>query len=226
MTAGASRGRTGRALTAFGLVVVVVAVAVALWAVVGRDASDLADARDGRMPASSGPGPTADPGPPGAAPTPTPAPTPTRHVTRPTRISIPAIDVDARLTAVGLNDDGSMEVPEFGRAAWYDLGPRPGEPGPAVIVAHVDSYEGPDVFFRLRELVAGDRIRVRHRDGSSSHFVVRAREQRRKEELPVGRIWNDTRRPVLRLVTCGGDFDRGERSYRSNVIVYATLAPA
>ncbi len=144
------------------------------------------------------------------------------RVARPTRVVIPDIDVDARLTAVGLNDDGSMEVPEFGLAGWYELGPRPGEAGPAVIVAHVDSYEGPDVFHRLRELSRGDEIEVRYRDGTSSRFVVHAREQQLKQELPTARIWNETRRPVLRLVTCGGDFDTTERTYLSNVIVYAS----
>jgi hypothetical protein len=77
------------------------------------------------------------------------------------------------------------------------------------------------VFFRLRELAPGDEITVRHRDGTSSRFVVESSEQQFKEQLPVKRIWNDTPQPVLRLVTCGGDFDEEERRYRSNVIVYA-----
>jgi sortase (surface protein transpeptidase) len=145
---------------------------------------------------------------------------------RPVRVQIPSIGVDAKLIGVGLNQDGSMQVPDFGLAGWYNVGPRPGEPGPAVIVAHVDSYQGPDVFFRLRELTRGDEIRVRHRDGTSSRFVVRTSEQHLKEELPVNKIWNDTREPVLRLVTCGGDFDYEERHYRSNVIVYAARRSA
>lgn len=143
---------------------------------------------------------------------------------RPVRVQIPSIGVDATLRPVGLLDDGSMEVPDFGRAGWYDLGPRPGEPGPAVIVAHVDSYQGPDVFFRLRDLSSGDTVKVGHKDGTTSQFVVRSSEQQLKQQLPVDRIWNKTREPVLRLVTCGGDFDEAERHYRSNVIVYAVSA--
>ena len=139
---------------------------------------------------------------------------------RPVRVKIPAIDVDAELTPIGLHDDGSMEVPAFGLAGWYRLGPRPGEPGPAVIVAHVDSYQGPDVFFRLRELSAGDEVKVLHEDDTWSRFVVQSSEQQLKDQLPVDRIWNKTRDPVLRLVTCGGEFDEVERHYRSNVIVY------
>jgi sortase (surface protein transpeptidase) len=144
-----------------------------------------------------------------------------QRLARPVRVQIPSIGVDADLRAIGLLEDGSMEVPDFGLAGWYNLGPRPGEAGPAVIVAHVDSYQGPDVFFRLRELSSGDVVKVRHKDGTTSRFVVRSSEQQLKEKLPVDRIWNKTSEPVLRLVTCGGDFDETERHYRSNVIVYA-----
>ncbi|HEX6256972.1 MAG TPA: class F sortase [Euzebyales bacterium] len=175
---------------------------------------------------SSGSVASTEAAPPSSAPDREERTTQVARAARPVRVQIPSIGVDAELIGVGLNGDGSMQVPDFGLAGWYNVGPRPGEPGPAVIVAHVDSYEGPDVFFRLRELTRGDEIRVRHRDGTSSRFVVRSSEQQLKEELPVDRIWNDTRQPVLRLVTCGGDFDYEERHYRSNVIVYAARQPA
>jgi sortase (surface protein transpeptidase) len=142
-------------------------------------------------------------------------------VPKPVRVVIPAIDVDAELVGLGIHDDGSMEVPNFGLAGWYEPGPRPGEPGPAVIAAHVDSVRGPDVFFRLRDLTAGDKITVEQADGRKTTFRVQRSEQQLKEELPAKRIWNDTDEVVLRLITCGGDFDPNERSYRSNVIVYA-----
>lgn len=145
----------------------------------------------------------------------------TEQVARPARVRIPSIDVDADLVDLGLNPDRSMEVPDFGHAGWYELGPRPGAPGPAVIAAHVDSVDGPDVFFRLTELRRGDRIIVDHVDGTRSRFAVRSSEQRDKDDLPADRIWNDTDRAVLRLITCGGTFDEQQRSYDSNVIVYA-----
>ena len=157
-----------------------------------------------------------EPAPPSDAPSPK-----KRRVGKPVRVVIPAIDVDAELVDLGIHDDGSMEVPNFGLAGWYAPGPRPGEPGPAVIAAHVDSVRGPDVFYRLSELGAGDKITVRHADGSRTAFRVQRSEQQLKEELPAERIWNDTEKVVLRLITCGGDFDPNERSYRSNVIVYA-----
>lgn len=139
----------------------------------------------------------------------------------PLRVTIPAIGVDAALVPVGLKPDGAMQTPDFGLAAWYSPGPKPGEPGPAVVVAHVDSKaNGPDVFFRLRELAAGDEVIVHYRT-SSVTFVVTGKEQAAKTALPAKRIWNGATAPVLRLITCGGAFDRAARSYLDNVIVYA-----
>lgn len=140
----------------------------------------------------------------------------------PTRVEIPAIGVDSSLVGVGLLDDGQIQTPDFGLAAWYDLGPRPGDPGPAVVLAHVDSKAGPDVFYRLRELGKGDRVTV-HSDSGSATFEVESSEQVPKEHLPTERIWNDTDDPVLRLITCGGEFNRAIGSYRDNIIVYASL---
>lgn len=142
----------------------------------------------------------------------------------PVRIVIPAIDVDAEVIHVGLREDGDMDVPPFGLAAWYKLGPAPGAGGPAVIVAHVDTKKGPDVFYDLKNLKPGDQILVYGKDGDRATFVVDYREQQLKSELPTDRIWNDTWEPVIRLITCGGDFDRSSGHYLSNVIVYGHLA--
>ena len=117
-----------------------------------------------------------------------------------------------------------MEVPEVDLAGWYQLGPRPGERGPAVIVGHVDSREGPAVFHRLGQLRQGDRIEVGRGGGAPVAFAVERVERVAKESLPVARIWNRTSQPVLRLITCGGSFDRRTGHYRDYVIVYATLA--
>jgi Sortase domain len=114
--------------------------------------------------------------------------------------------------------------PEVDRAGWYRLGPRPGERGPAVIVGHVDSREGPAVFFRLGQLRRGDRIVVGQDGGAAAAFAVERVERHPKEALPVARIWNLTGQPVLRLITCGGSFDRSTGHYRDNVIVYARAA--
>ena len=117
-----------------------------------------------------------------------------------------------------------MEVPPFGLAGWYELGPKPGAAGPSVIVAHVDSKKGPDVFFRLKDIKLGDEIVVYDQGGDVATFVADGKEQQLKTDLPTERIWNDTQAPVLRLITCGGQFDRSTGHYRSNVIVYAHLS--
>jgi LPXTG-site transpeptidase (sortase) family protein len=139
----------------------------------------------------------------------------------PVRVTIPAIGVDAKLVPVGLRKDGSMQTPDFGLAAWYQPGPRPGDAGPAVLLAHVDSKAaGPDVFYRLHELKPGDQVTVHYHDATTT-FAVTDTEQTAKTALPTKRIWNATKRPVLRLITCGGAFDPAARSYLDNVIVYA-----
>lgn len=157
-----------------------------------------------------------------AAPASVPTPH-TRRVGKPSRVAIPAIDVDEALYGIGLEPDGAMETPDFGDAGWYDLGPRPGAPGPAVIVAHVHGPAGDDVFAELHALEPGDRVTVHDTLGSSA-FVVDSVEQVKKESLPHKRIWADTEQPVLRLITCGGEPDPVTRMYPDNTIVYAHLA--
>lgn len=148
-------------------------------------------------------------------------PVPAKRVAAPTRIEVPAIGVDERLTGRGLKADGSLDTPDFGRAAWYSPGPRPGEPGGAVVVAHVHGPDGPDVFWDLATLRPGDVIRV-HRPGAVATFVVDTVEDVPKEQLPYDRIWPDTGRALLRLITCGGQ--RTAAGYPDNTIVFAHLA--
>ncbi len=143
----------------------------------------------------------------------------------PAQIEIPSVGVSAAVVPVGILPTGEMEVPNFGSAGWYRLGPRPGERGPAVIAAHFDSYTGPDVFYGLRRLKAGDPIVVSDSAGRRLVFVVLALETTPKDRLPVERIWGPVTTPVLRLITCGGTFDRRARHYRSNLVVFAQLAP-
>ncbi|MPZ89021.1 MAG: class F sortase [Nitriliruptorales bacterium] len=153
-----------------------------------------------------------------------PAPDPPVEVADPATVSIPAIDVHATLVDLGLEDDGAMEVPDFGLAGWYIEGPRPGEDGPAVVAAHVDSKEGPDVFYRLGELEPGDEVTVTDLEGAEHTFTVERTEQHDKNELPVDDIWSATDSPTLRLITCGGEFDRSIGHYDDNIIVWATAA--
>jgi hypothetical protein len=154
----------------------------------------------------------------------------------PVRLKIPRIGVDTGLQRLGLEQDGTVAVPEgphqWDMAGWYaggthpddPKGTRPGDPGSAVILGHVDSrVDGPAVFFRLRELRRGDEIKVVRADGSTVRFAVDRTEQFPKSRFPTDDVYYPTGTPELRLVTCGGSFDATARHYRSNVIVFATL---
>lgn len=143
---------------------------------------------------------------------------------QPERIRIPAIDVDADVDDMGLNDDGSIEVPEqFADTGWWTHSPRPGRIGASAILGHVDSKTGPAVFFRLTDLEAGDRIHVDGEDGRTLTFAVRAVEQHPKASFPSERVFGATPAPTLRLITCGGAFDSNAGSHLDNVIVFADL---
>jgi Sortase domain len=115
-----------------------------------------------------------------------------------------------------------MQLPEPDQVGWYKLGPRPGDPGPAVLVGHIDDRTGPAVFYHLRQLRPGDEILVGRRDGTTSRFLVGRLERHPKSALPTRRIWTDANRPLLRLITCGGSFDHATGHYRDNLIVYAS----
>jgi sortase (surface protein transpeptidase) len=145
----------------------------------------------------------------------------------PVRVEIPKIGVASSLGRLGRAPDGTVEVPRrFDVAGWYAPGTRPGDPGSAVILGHVDSERaGPAVFFRLRELRRGDQIRVARADGSSVRFAVQRTEQYDKQRFPTDEVYYPTLTPALRLVTCGGEFDDAAGHYRSNVIVFAALLP-
>ena len=144
-------------------------------------------------------------------------------ISRPVRVVIPSVDIDAALIEVGLREEGVAEVPPFGKAAWYELGSAPGANGPAVLLGHVDSKKGPDVFYRLKDVVRGDTVLVYGEDGDVATFNVDAKEQVLKTDLPTGRIWNGSQQPLIRLITCGGEFDRSTGHYLSNLIVYGHL---
>lgn len=147
----------------------------------------------------------------------------------PVRVEIPSIGVDSEIIALGLRDDGTLEVPEgddYDRAGYYDGGPTPGERGPAVIAGHVDSKSGPSVFYRLRDLRPGDEIKVTREDGRVLTFTAEKTNQYPKDELPTEDVYGPVPWSALRLITCGGDFDRSQRSYQDNLIVSARLTQA
>jgi sortase (surface protein transpeptidase) len=143
-------------------------------------------------------------------------------VAEPVRLRIPAIGVDSRLVHLGLAPDGTIAAPaRFEQVGWYAAGPRPGQPGPAILLGHVDSKAGPAVFYRLAGLRPGDAVVVDRADGSSVRFRVSGRLQVAKSSFPADLLYAPTLAPVLRLVTCGGDWDATKGHYRDNVVVSA-----
>lgn len=144
----------------------------------------------------------------------------------PVSLDITAIDVHAPIGRLGLTPQHTVEVPPLerpGEVGWYINGPTPGQLGAAVILGHVDSKAGPSVFFRLHQLKPGDLIKVERSDGTTATFATTAVEQTPKTAFPTDRVYGDTPEAGLRLVTCGGAFDRSRGSYLDNVIAYAVL---
>jgi sortase (surface protein transpeptidase) len=142
----------------------------------------------------------------------------------PQSIRIPRIGVESSLVALGLQPDGSMQTPqEYAQAGWFEGGPSPGDIGPAVIAGHVDSVNGPAIFFRLGELRSGDLIEVQ-RGTAWVRFRVVETGRYPKTDFPTARVYDPTPGPELRLITCGGAFDRDRRSYMDNFVVYAVAA--
>ena len=142
----------------------------------------------------------------------------------PTRIAIPALNLDAAIVAVGIKDDGSMEIPGAVEAGWYRFGPRPGAiAGSAVIAGHVDHKKLPGVFLELRRLDLGAEVSVTDDRGDIHRYVVIERFQVGKRDLPVKTLFRRDGDPVLTLITCGGEFDRKARRYDDNIVI--TAAP-
>jgi hypothetical protein len=148
----------------------------------------------------------------------------------PVSVAIPAIGVRSRLLSLGLNQDGTIQVPSLvtsaDEAAWYKYSATPGQPGTAVIEGHVDSYSGPAVFFRLGALRPGNRIEVTLADGVTAVFRVTGVRQYAKDEFPAKIVYGQAGYPALRLITCGGDFDPATGHYLSSVVVFASLDSA
>ena len=144
----------------------------------------------------------------------------------PVRVEIPAIGVSSPLVRLGLNPDGTMQVPgDFQVAGWFTGGVQPGQLGPAVIAGHVDSRTGPAVFYRLRELRPGDHVRVVRADRRVILFRVESLASYPKQSLPDDAVFGTSTAPVLHLITCAGTFDRAQRSYRENLVVSAVRVP-
>ncbi len=151
---------------------------------------------------------------------------PVLEPSRPERLTIPELKVDAPILEVGLADDGTVAVPPPARhneVGWFDGGPTPGQFGPALFVGHADTRTGRSVFHDLGRLKPKQLIEVRRADGTTAVFEVNSVEHYDKDRLPVHRVYGDYSRPSLRLMTCGGKWLGGDQGYSDNIVVYASL---
>jgi sortase (surface protein transpeptidase) len=147
-----------------------------------------------------------------------------RQLPRPVHLTIPAIGASAPMIPLGKNADGTMQTPSNTvDTGWFQPGPGPGEQGAAVVVGHVDSYRGPGVFFHLRALRRGDAIDITLKNRQKLRFVVTGSKDVSKSRFPASLVFARTAVPTLRLVTCGGAFDRSTGHYLNNYIVFARL---
>jgi LPXTG-site transpeptidase (sortase) family protein len=142
----------------------------------------------------------------------------------PASLEIPAIDLKADVEAVGLKKNGEMDVTEsFESTGWYQKGYKPGEPGSAVIGGHVDSRNGPAIFYNLNKLTKGDELTVTSKDGEIRTFVVIDKKEYPWDDAPLKSIFGYSHSSTLNLITCTGDFDRSSRNYSKRLVVYTEL---
>jgi sortase (surface protein transpeptidase) len=143
----------------------------------------------------------------------------------PAALSIPRIQVRAKIISLGLTRTGAAQVPPLATpflTSWYDQGPTPGQPGTSVILGHVDSAKvGPAVFYDLGNLRPGDLIYVTLQDRQTAAFRVYSAALYQKADFPARTVYSYTSWPTLRLITCGGQFDRATGHYLGDIVVFA-----
>ncbi|MFF1923793.1 class F sortase [Streptomyces sp. NPDC058221] len=151
---------------------------------------------------------------------------PPMSASAPLRVQIPTIRVDAPLMELALGDDGRLAAPpekDKNLAGWWGRGPTPGSQGTAIIAGHVDVPTGRAVFYDLGALKPGMTIKVLRADDSTAQFAIDSIDVYSASDFPNDKVYGDTGRPELRLITCGGGFDEQRRQYKGNVVVTAHL---
>ena len=144
----------------------------------------------------------------------------------PVQVDIPSIEVSSSLVDLGLNEDGTLEVPvNYAKAGWFTGGNYPGDPQgpPGLIAGHVDDHTGPAVFYKLRELAVGDEVLVTRADNTVAVFTVSDSDQYPKNAFPADQVYAPVDDSEIVLITCTGTFDDAARSYQDNLVVRATL---
>ncbi|MFF5983570.1 class F sortase [Streptomyces olindensis] len=146
----------------------------------------------------------------------------------PQRVDIPGLGVQAPVVARGLDARGALDPPPYdqpGVVGWYAGGVAPGAPGTALLVGHVDTDTRPAVFYKVSAMRPGQTIRVIRADAKVAEFTVESVQVLTRDRFDAHQAYGPRQsgRAELRLVTCGGSFDRATRSYTANVVVSAYL---
>jgi sortase A len=143
----------------------------------------------------------------------------------PTRIRIPALQVDTAVVPVGLEPDGAMAMPSgFDTVGWYNQGSIPGSPGRATLSGHLDSKSGPAIFFTLHKLRPNDMVHVELGHGMMvATFRITQTITYAADQVPINQIFGPSKHAQLVLITCAGTFDRKAASYTERLVVYAEL---
>ncbi|MEG3628837.1 class F sortase [Streptomyces poriticola] len=208
--------RGGRLLT--GIAWTVLLLGLWLW---GREATDVPDRTTGPATgdmAAAGRPPVID----------LPAAHRPLDAALPERLDIPELGIRAPVLARGLDGKGALQAPPYDRAGavgWYAAGATPGEAGTALLVGHVDTETRPAVFYKISTLEPGETIRV-VRDGAGvAEFTVDDIQVLTRDSFDAHQAYGPHRsgRAELRLITCGGSFDKVSNRYTANVVVSAYL---
>jgi sortase family protein len=144
----------------------------------------------------------------------------------PTEVHIDKINATSSLIPLGLNKDRTIATPPVGeplQASWYKLGPTPGAQGPAVILGHINGGGKDGIFAHLSELKPGDQVQVKREDGKTAVFTITKMEQYPKDKFPTQAVYGDTPDAQIRLITCGGAFNKAAKSYLDNIVASGTL---
>lgn len=147
---------------------------------------------------------------------------------QPVSMSIPSLGVKSSLITLGLNPDGTVQVPDLNdpdsKAGWYKNSPTPGSVGPAIILGHIDSKKyGPGVFYNLGNLKPGQEVDITRKDGTVAVFKIDGVRSYPKDSFPTKDVYGNIDHAGLRLITCGGTFDVDKGSYENNIVAYASL---
>ena len=142
----------------------------------------------------------------------------------PSRVQIPSMEIDTNIIPVGLKENGEMEVPEETEVVgWYDRGVKVGAKGNAVLAGHVDSKEGPAIFFYLKNIEIGEKIIVTDEKGTERTFEVKSKKSYPSDKAPIEKIFGPSDKRNLNVITCTGTFNHDQHLYPDRLVVYTEL---